>query len=265
MIVFEGLPGTGKSTILFQLAKSYFGKYNILPEMHTDPGESLKGMSNSAQSRLFHKKWVQRMRIIQKYCPSTENLLLDRSFYCNLAFSYAFDKCNNSKTYSKVKRDYERDLARYPFELVLIFDTSPKSSIARRKKSSKRMEFPWTSKRFLKHVRDFYLHELPKICSGPYKIIRTENRSMREIYLTVKRIIAPGTRGKNNVSSFPNERKILLDYAKNNSFGDQHSEITLLFKIPTMYFGRNCIQLDKMRVHQLTNRRLKQILRRQTQ
>jgi len=152
IIVIEGLPGVGKSSILnyFHKDKMVCVVKEIIP---LDPG-FIKSMS---QSFYFNSDELKTKAIISSDYPI---YLLDRYYASTLAFYWAYDKTYKTEGYKKAYEWYVKALKECrlikPFIVVFIRIT-PQVSFKRKKRvPSNGSEVPWLNKEFVKYFANYY-------------------------------------------------------------------------------------------------------------
>ena len=64
VIAVEGMPGAGKTSVLFDIAEELEGTCVLLSEMNLEPNSSWKKLSSKEQSHIFHNLWVDEVLIM---------------------------------------------------------------------------------------------------------------------------------------------------------------------------------------------------------
>lgn len=153
IIVLEGIPGTGKTTLAKDLAAStrslYYSEHIFLNEIfeynsqHTLDSESIY---------LLH--WEVKWRIsqlIKKTC------IFDRNHLSTLAYNYAKSKIENNKSYfltvlSWYQESLRTGVLKEP-DFYFILDIDPSTSLSRQPQSRNKI---WGTEEGLNYSRDFY-------------------------------------------------------------------------------------------------------------
>lgn len=241
IITIEGMPGAGKTTHLFQLARDLEGRSIIISEMNPEPGATWTEKSSAEQNAIFHELWVERMQLLQQF-PKETVFLLDRSYISNLAFAYALDSLQGSSIYADRKDRALRDIT-FHEDLIIVLDATPKTSLERRIQSGELIPWPWAEPSFLNKFQEFYHKEL-KDYSVVY--IETEGRSKEEVYSQVIQALQPYLpKDPSSRQSFSqHDEKLILDFAEKMGLGEAHSELVSVLQFPTIYFSKHSVQLD---------------------
>jgi len=243
-IFIEGMPGTGKSSILFDIISSD-DNYDLIPELHLSDQDSGKKLD---KSKLYHQTWKNRMKILDSDIDKT--FLFDRTYYSNLAFTYAHDKLKGGSLYNDMKNMIKNDMKTGNYDMMLLFDAEPETTLSRREYSEKEMESPWDNPEFLKHVREFFNEKIEEFAPGAIRI-NTENESLDSVEEKVNTFV-PFDKGKKENKN-KNIERLLLNYARRNNMGEQHSPLVSFLDFPAMYFGRDCIIYKNNNVEHLDN------------
>lgn len=173
-LAIEGMPGSGKSTMIYDILKQKDENIIVIPELNPPPGALFK--NSKELENFYHQEWYRRKNLFNKLKPSLKKIVLfDRSSFSNLAVIYALDKLNKTSNYNRYYERYTKDLIDFPYDYMVILDVSVEESIKRKLKRDKKVQYPWNSYDFLKYFRYFYKHEIPKILKCPYVVINTDN------------------------------------------------------------------------------------------
>ncbi len=263
IIGFEGMPGAGKTSTLFELIKLY-PNCILLSETNPEPGMDWDMYSHKQKSHYFHTVWTERMAVITKVDIAQRIFLLDRTFYSNLAFKYAFDSLTGSTDYKEYLEYYHKDLSKYAMNLVFVLDAEPSIGLNRRKKIDNTTPFPWNEPKFLQAFRDFYLHELKKIANAKLIYINTDKLSSVELQEKIQNVLKQSF---NLVAEDHLQRLDDLDNLQTavnfacelNIEGPSSSVINVL-GMPTIYFQRHSIQVIDTKPVLFNNQQLKYLL-----
>lgn len=267
-IALEGMPGAGKTSTLFRLISDLNNVCVVLSELNPTPSIlSWKKLSTKDQGQKFHHWWASRMKIMQRLSPHVKCFLLDRTYFTNLAYAYAFDKfldkrrygaevqdkkryikeASDGKRYKEHKALFEKDFKNEYFDLLIILDVSPKNGLIRRNKINDKIPWPWFEEIFLSFLREFYHLELPKFFNGEILYIDTDQLSLNE---TIQRIndklksILKVQINKKQINKYDlNAEKIINKFAEDNNLGIFKSAMVNVFEYPTIYFRKHSVQL----------------------
>lgn len=187
-LAIEGMPGSGKSTMIYDILKQKDDNIIVIPELNPPPGKLFK--SSEELENFYHQEWYRRKILFNKFKPSLKKtVLFDRSSFSNLAVIYALDKLNKTSNYNRYYERYKKDLMDFPYDYIVILDVSVNESKKRKLKRDKKVQYPWNSHDFLKYFRYFYKHELPKILKCPYILINTDNLNELQSKKIIKNVL----------------------------------------------------------------------------
>lgn len=266
-IALEGMPGAGKTSTIFRLIPGLEGICIILPELNAEPGSELNSLSISKQGEKFHQWWDSRMKILKELSPYTNCFLLDRTYFTNLAYSYAFDKFLDQKKYASSvenkerydkessetskyefqKKLFKQDLEDKPLDLIIILDVSPEEGLRRRHSVHDHIPWPWSERIFLSFLQEFYYKELPKYTQAKIVYIKTDNKPFFKIEKEIKSLLENYLNKKIPEKSLKStnlkdENKI-LGFSEEHKLGKLRSPLVSVFGYPTIYFKKQSVQL----------------------
>lgn len=160
LVIFEGIPGAGKTTVLKHLSSR--SDLLLLPELdHTtvlnQQGEVLK---DNLVEGWYISSELDRQLIIRENLQAGKYIFQDRCIVSTIAFAYARAMIDND--YLSFKRFSERltkavvDKLLLPDALILLFVNWRISLERRRQFSHQRQYALWFNTEFLSHYEDFY-------------------------------------------------------------------------------------------------------------
>lgn len=262
-IGFEGMPGSGKTSTLVLLAQEAGEGCLLLPEINIEENPHMNQQDDLWME--YHNLWKKRLSILKKL-KGNRLIFMDRTYFTNLAFTYAFFGGANSEEYkiqkSIVNNDFEGDI----FDVIFFFDVSPELGLKRRNQQGDFPLYPWSSISFLKKLRKFYHEEFPKLYHGKIVYIITETLNKEQLLELVYADICRRFKDKIKWGSVhynsSEEEKVLLDYAsRRKDLGQPYSRGFYVMNFPTVYFRQFALQLENKNIFILNNDRLDQILR----
>lgn len=249
IIVFEGMSGAGKTTVLSTMAEDFENACILLSEMNLEPHSPETMNPTEKKTDLFHCLWVERMRLLKDYNHLELCFLFDRSYFSNLAFIYALDSINNTFNYRIYKKLFEKTFCERNLDLMLVLDTAPETGLKRRQLRGDNIPWPWSNLAFLEAIREFYKKELPNISQEPIKYINAETEKhelIRDVKSELKKVIK---KEDNFFSSYtiPDNKQleILFDFEANNRLGKASTRLINVLGTPTLYFLKHSIQLEQ--------------------
>jgi len=178
VIVFEGLPGTGKTTISQIIAKKlnfiYFPEHIFIKKLFL-----LNNILNYDSAKIYLTHWEVKYKISNLF---KKPVIFDRNHLTALSYNYAKSKILKDKRYfdevikwynSKIKRNIIKEP-----DLYFILDIPPKLCNLRKGREEKENEL-WSQLKALRHSRYFYKNfEL---------ILKIDKRKTKIIYLDSRR------------------------------------------------------------------------------
>lgn len=263
LIGVEGMPGAGKTSLLTSLIDQTNCAYLLLPELNPTPQEAqeLTGKLEEHIWEFYHHLWVERLSITQN-SSLDELILFDRTYFTNLAFTFA--QGQSQTDYLLRKTLVKKEFSSFSFDLMIILDVSPKEGLRRRLENRDSPPYPWSELSFLEKLRRFYYEELPNIYAGPILYISTECMSKDEVRQTIQHHLIKSF--KDRVVHRPQstitdlDRRIILNYARKKQLGQAYTQGTNVLGYPTIYFRQHAIQLHSNQLFFLNNSRLRQII-----
>lgn len=182
LMVLEGLPGAGKTTI-----KEYFDKEfsfevvdQILPNNpDEDKNLTLSDILNSDEEKTMIFKNT-----------SKKNVLMDRYYASTLAYSWAYDKVFHTNTYSQVERWYGQGLSSgkliKPFIVFLIEIPLDYSFLRKNRIEDNSSQNPWVRKDFLKYFAKYYAYFYSEIETKTLLVKIDGTKPLKEIVKIIK-------------------------------------------------------------------------------
>lgn len=186
-IAFEGMPGTGKTTITKKITLQGM---TVVPQLYFPEAESLSTEIENKQAYLYGyaENWS---RAAGNGAPV---VIMDRIFISTLAYSYAKEKVLGVGCYGLVM-DIVRGLLQkgYFKELsgMIIFMARLETSIDRRKKFQNDKEYNiWFNVEFLRHYYEYYYFRMwTDFYHCPVFTIETDGLTAEQTEMEVKKII----------------------------------------------------------------------------
>jgi len=154
MVVLEGLPGAGKTTLIERLVNEH--GYAAVPEMmleYTDPDTGFISFE-------FERRFLQNDEL---KCARAKDLLelypavvMDKNYISTLAFNYAVTACRKGDAYDEVVGWYRRNEAVLVKPDLYFFLSLPIGlSFSRKGRTEDATSF-WNSKDVLNSMNEFY-------------------------------------------------------------------------------------------------------------
>lgn len=262
-VVIEGMPGAGKTTSLIELISELPEEFILLSETNPEPNARWQDNKIEDQTIVYHQIWVDRIDALKNFSKKSNYIfLLDRSYFSNLAFKYAFDILSCDNSYSSYFNLYKQELAEGNFSLIVVLDVDPMIGSYRRLKIDNPIPFPWSEKKFLEALRKFYIEELPKITQSQLIFINTDTLSPSEVKMEILKVLNSyfALNGKSRqFFQASQEEEILLEFGKKYNLGEKHSKLINIFGYPTIYFLRHSVQMVDGKPVFFNNNRLREI------
>ena len=258
-IGFEGMPGAGKTTSLTNIVK-YLPSYCIfLPEINL---QSNCIDRNYHVRDIYHQLWEER-NIVLLSSGVTYSFIMDRTYFSNLAYSYAID---DTKEYNMTTDKVREALSNLNFDLIVILIASPEIGLKRRRANNDNPQYPWNNIEFLRKLKKFYIEEFPNVYQGKYVYINTDNMTLEVLEEKIREILSLYIKldFTNVIPSVRNEsvlRNKMLLFGKTQELGRPYTDIIDVLGYPTIYYRQHAIQNDgDGGVVYFDTNRLKQIL-----
>ena len=193
-IVFEGMDGTGKSTISKRINEwlTSIGKQVVLTK---EPGGSTIG--NKCREIILYNTSINKLtdillflasrnehiyRVLKPGVEEGKIILCDRYVYSS--FVYQGFMNNNFKQVYKLHKDLK---VLFEPDLLLIFKANPDVTIKRLSNGDK---FEMHDRSYFEKIQNYYLTEIPKLASEKCKVeIIDANLSIDDIFENVKKSI----------------------------------------------------------------------------
>lgn len=247
-IAVEGMPGSGKTSSLLKLVQGLGDEYVMLPEINFNVSSVYHNSSLKDQWRSYHHLWHNRLNIINRYYNNKYVFLMDRSYFSNLAFTFAMDRILGTDEYSKqyeaIKLNFEKE-----FDLLILLDILPQQGIRRKITDNDVLKWPYYSSDFLNYMYKFYKEELTSFNISNLIKIEINALSQLDILEIIKSKIfenAPLAKRKINSNKIVNKKQmsILLSFGKKHDLGSPYADPFFVLGYVTLYFRCYCIQLD---------------------
>jgi thymidylate kinase len=158
----EGLPGGGKTTCFHRFIAAYANSDVLfLPEANPPPW--IDGLTPSLSgwlgSRYFQLIWEGRLAAMRWLRAAGHALLLDRSFFSNLAYLHAAKSSLYTVALDRFAKLYSLENAP---NLLIVIDLPAELALERRQRLEK-LPVPWCLPDFIDRLRRFYRKILPTL------------------------------------------------------------------------------------------------------
>ncbi len=257
------MPGAGKTSTLTRILEEQHYNYCLLPELSPNPLLLRSHFNNISRDywSWYHVAWKDRIKILSQYKLQWQQricMLFDRSYYTNLAFTYA---TGNLAEYQAQLAQIQNDFKQNDFDAIIILDASPTIGIQRRINNKDVPPYPWSNINFLEKLREFYHVQLPKIYSGTLYYISTDNLTIAECQQQLH-LHLPGKITEHANIPTPNTiANLIYKQAMKYNLGRPYTKIVNVLGSPTVYFRQHALQLNhKEQVVFLDNLRLQHLL-----
>lgn len=152
IFVLEGLPGSGKTTIIkfFEKDDDFCAINEVLP---CDPG-----YDSPPNRDYFTRSDVLKTEKITN--SQARNYLLDRYFISTLAFNWALDKTYKTSEYERVFAWYEDGIKKgrllIPTLTFIIELSGQRSFVRKRRGATEDSDIPWHNSKFVEYFKEYY-------------------------------------------------------------------------------------------------------------
>ncbi|MBU4502363.1 MAG: deoxynucleoside kinase [Nanoarchaeota archaeon] len=150
-VVFEGLPGCGKTSLINLLASEL--NVTKIPEI-LDQGKLWGEAKETENQDFFWLNDVSKMRLAKN---STEVALVDRGYASTLAYNYARTAIDKTNDYQRMLDKYYEDIVENNLtaDLYIYVDTPIESAFVRKDRKVEKGN-PWRDPTYLKGIITFY-------------------------------------------------------------------------------------------------------------
>lgn len=193
VIALEGMPRSGKTSTLKQLAKEvkdgFFLKELYFTEQQLAELEDKKGTVN--ESKWFIDQEINRKDELNIIYPTV--IIADRMYLSTLAYCFARSKLNKrpnefvelAEYYNKKKHLF------IAYDVVIIFDNEIETTQTDRRenKDAEDMEY-WMNKEFMEYYRKFYLDLAKDFTNARIHFLNTKILTLNDIYTKVRNIVS---------------------------------------------------------------------------
>lgn len=174
IVIIEGLPGTGKSTIL-----SLFGKLKqavVIEELQQHKKTSKHTVEYYIESDKIKYQKAKRAQL------AGNKVFVDRSFYSTLAYNYAFDRTFNSNRFVRVQALIKQNEL-FNLSAIYVLLSTPLMTARKQKGRLRETEYIWTYSKFLKFYEKFYTNEFELLAQDKHLIvIDANNKDISQIF-----------------------------------------------------------------------------------
>jgi thymidylate kinase len=209
LVVFEGIPGAGKTTVSKLLASR--NNLLLLPELDHVTALNTQGevLKDDLVEGWYVKTELARQLAIREQLEAGKYVFQDRSILSTLAFAYARSMVDND--YLRFERVTERltkavgNKLLLPDAVVLLF-VDQRISLERRRRFSRQRQFAlWFDTEFLSHYEAFYQRYAHQVMPTRIDRVDTSHLSPRNLaglltHALLERGCLPPNRGEANTT-----------------------------------------------------------------
>ena len=164
LIILEGLPGAGKTTLGKRLARKFGGV--LIPQIILPFPKNYKQLASYAKEQFFMKNDLQKYKKARQCLKNKKLVIMDRGIFSTIAYNYALTRLKQSNTYKKVMEFYKKNRKIFNLPQIIVYlNVSILNSLRRKKRlPPKKTEEAslWVNPYFLKEMKNFYHKFLPK-------------------------------------------------------------------------------------------------------
>lgn len=239
-IGFEGMPGTGKTSLLARLVQHLPNNCIFLPEVN------LQNNSEYNKNKfvdVYDELWKQRLEAILSGGVD-RCFIMDRTYFSNLAYTYAI---GSNEEYVIKANQIKRDFSSLNFDLIIVLVASPETGLQRRQENNDNPPHPWDKIDFLYRLKKFYVEEFLKIYKGKYLYIYTDNMTIDDLEKKITTILSSYIKLNflNTTSTIEGKDLIknkMLTFARDNHLGRPYTDVVNVLGYPTIYYRQHAIQ-----------------------
>ncbi|MBT6689857.1 AAA family ATPase [archaeon] len=151
LIIFEGLPGAGKTTLIHQLSKE-LSLPTIEEVLDQNSGSLLPGDTRGFSENFFFNS--DRLKYSNAKRVGEKIVLIDRGVFS----TWAYNSClNNKDILEKAKNNANLILKKYNYDCIYVYiKIDTKTSLVRKKKKINDSFDMWSFKKNLEKTKEFY-------------------------------------------------------------------------------------------------------------
>lgn len=185
LIVLEGLPGTGKTTLGQKIAKKFKGIF--IPQIIKKLQQKKILFHTTNREKFFLENDLMKYERAIKALKIKKLVIMDRGIFSTLAYNYAFSKVQGENTFEFVFKWYKKHKRFFSLpQIIFLFDIPVEISLKRKgriaSKDSKENSL-WCFPPFLKLIQKFYHNFLPSLLTSNMKIIKIDSKEdIRKIF-----------------------------------------------------------------------------------
>lgn len=197
IIALEGMPRSGKSSVLSRLKKDK--RFRVLPFHEIYFSQEQLDTLDDKKGTIKESKWfldqeaVRRLALDFIDLDPFDLIVADRMYLSTFAYCYARSKLyKNENEFIELVNYFIKNNHKFiNYDKIILFNNNPEASVSDRRfnKSAEDMKF-WVDMGFMNFYKSFYTKEIYKyIKPNLIAIIETEGKSMARIYKEVRCII----------------------------------------------------------------------------
>jgi thymidylate kinase len=174
LIILEGLPGTGKTTLARKLAKRFRGI--LIPQIILSSHNIYQKFPPMEKEKFFIRNDLEKYKKASQGLKKKKWVIMDRGIFSTLAYNYAFTCLEGINTYKMVRDWYEKNKKIFILPQIIIFLEIPLiTSLKRKNRLTLKMErkkLLWVNHYFLKEMKAFYHKFLKRIKDKNIRILK---------------------------------------------------------------------------------------------
>jgi len=174
LIILEGLPGTGKTTLAKKLVKKFRGI--LIPQIILSSQNIYQKFLPMEKEKFFIRNDLKKYKKASQGLKKKKWVIMDRGIFSTLAYNYAFTRLEEINTYKMVRDWYEKNKKIFSLPQIIIFLEIPLITSLKRKNrltlKMRRKKLLWANPYFLKEMKAFYHKFLTRIKDKNIRILK---------------------------------------------------------------------------------------------
>lgn len=250
LVALEGVPGSGKTAVMVELARRLGTGCLGVPELNPPLDGTTRVAGSGDRWAWYHAAWLRRQPLLRSL-GQFDTVLVDRSHLSTVACSYARMCALGGREYPAARAAAIEAFGEATWDFMVILWTEPEAGLARRRRAGQHVPWPWAQARFLRALSEFYECEIQALHRAPVVHVDTTATELSEVVDLLEAVVRDRTGLHATAPAGPNceavDRRLLAAGAE-LGLGPPYGSGFLVAGYPTRYFRQHALQLRDGRV-----------------